>query len=98
MNSIEIRKITGNDAAALQGQFKESAAFFLEPQLCDVEDFSGDIIKLWIILKKEEFLITFNENSRFYGLAFKNIFNQLVYLGDYKSLSDAYYNLVNRNE
>jgi hypothetical protein len=97
MDSSEITKLIQKDVAVLQNRFKETTALFLEPRLCQFEDFSGNLLNLWAILKKEEYLITFDEKTGRYGLAFKNIFNDLVFLGDYKSLSDTYENLISRD-
>lgn len=97
MDSSEIKNLIQKDATALQNKFKETEALFLEPRLYQLEDFSGDLLNLWVILKKEEYLITFDEKNSRYGLAFKNIFNELVFLGNYKSLSDTYESLINRN-
>lgn len=97
MDSSEIKIQIQKDAAVLQNLFKETAALFLEPRLCQFEDFNGNLLNLWVILKKEEYLITFDEKQSRYGLAFKNIFNHLVFLGNYKSLQDTYENLISRD-
>ncbi len=97
MDSSEIRNLIQKDAAVLQKQFDETAALFQEPRLCQFEDFSGNLLNLWIILKKEEYLITFDEKRNLYGLAFKNIFNHLVFLGNHKSLPDTYEYLISRD-
>jgi hypothetical protein len=97
MDSSDIKNLIQKDAAALQNQFKETEVLFLEPRLYQLEDFSGNLLNLWVILKKEEYLITFDEKNSRYGLAFKNIYNQLVFLGNYKSLSETYESLVSRD-
>jgi len=97
MDSSEIIKMIQKDAAALKNEFKETAALFLDPRHCQFEDFSGNLLNLWVILKKEEYLITFDEKNSRYGLAFKNIFNQPVFLGNYKSLSETYESLISRD-
>lgn len=97
MNSSEIENLIQKDASVLQEQFYETAHLFLEPRLYQFEDFSGNLLNLWVILKKEEYLITFDEKSNRYGLAFKNIFNHLVFLGNYKSLPDTYEKLISRD-
>ena len=97
MESSEIVKLIQKDATVLQNQFNETAGLFLEPRLCQFEDFSDNLLNLWVIFKKEEYLITFDEKSSRYGLAFKNIFNHLVFLGNYKSLQDTYENLISRD-
>ncbi|HEX3019639.1 MAG TPA: hypothetical protein VHP36_05025 [Chitinispirillaceae bacterium] len=98
MDSNDIKNLINKDISALQKQNKETAHLFVEPLLCEFEDFCGNELNLWIILKKDEYMITFNQKNNRYGLAFTNIFNTQVFMGEYKSLSDTYDNLINQKE
>ncbi|NLD95384.1 MAG: hypothetical protein GX639_22260 [Fibrobacter sp.] len=60
--------------------------------------FDREDTELWVVALKDEYIITFNEYDNVYGLAFRNIFKALVYLGDEGSLVDAYQSYVSRNE
>lgn len=98
MDSTQIINLISKDTIALQNQFKESDIQFLKPELCVVKDVNDIDTELWIIYKKDEYCITYNEPQHRYGLAFKNIFQELVSLAEYNSLPDAYEDLVNRDE
>lgn len=98
MDSTQIINLISKDIIALKNQFRESDIQFLKPELCTVKDVNDNDTKLWTIYKKEEYCITFDEPRYRYGLAFKNIFQELVSLAEYNSLPDAYEDLINRDE
>lgn len=98
MENSEIRNSIKKDVSELQNHYKEAAPFFIDPKLIEFEDVGGNNLKLWAIFKKDEYFITFNPQNRHYGLAFRNILNILIYLGDYGSLTDSYENLISQNE
>ncbi len=60
--------------------------------------FDREDTELWVVGSKDEYVITFDEKENVYGLAFRNIFKVLVYLGDEGSLVDAYQAYLSRNE
>ena len=76
----------------------EIQQLIVEPSKAVFESMDGIDRELWIIGKKEEYCIVYDESNGRYGLAFRNIVNLMVYLGDDGSLSDAYDTLISREE
>ncbi|NLE01085.1 MAG: hypothetical protein GX640_14555 [Fibrobacter sp.] len=93
-----VKESVERDCNSLKDYKKEILQCLLEPSLGNFEDMSGTEVKLWIIGRKEEYLITLNPENAKYGVGFKNIYNEYIYLGDNDSLSDAYEIIISREE
>jgi hypothetical protein len=76
----------------------EIQKLIVEPSKVVFESMDGVDCELWIVGQKEEYYIVCDPGNGMYGLAFKNIVNQMVYLGSDGSLSDAYDTLISREE
>ncbi len=98
MQSNEIKALIKQQCSTLLKQHPETEELFIDPQQLTFEDMSGVDITLWAVIRKDEYYITFDVNTAQYGLGFKNIFNILIFLGEYKNPLDAYQDLISRTE
>jgi hypothetical protein len=78
-----------------KNELKESIVSFDQKE-CETMD--GNSEQIWIVAKKNDYYIAYCERTKKFGLAFNNIVNQSVYLGDDGSLEDAYDNIISREE
>lgn len=98
MTNDEIKAKVASDVQELTEHKDSIASLLMDPS---VETFEGVDAKprpLWVVGKRDEFMITFNEFNSLYGLAFRNIIGDLIHLGDDGSLADVYENLISREE
>lgn len=98
MNIEEIRDRIAQDVAMVTEHKETLGTILVEPQQETFESMRGDEKPLWIIAKKEEYYITFDDMSTQYGIAFRNIIGTMVYLGNDGSIIDAYERLISREE
>jgi hypothetical protein len=96
MEKEDIKKLTDGEMNAFSDNKKEVQDHLVEPFIEPFEDIDGNSSEKWVVFKKEEFLIVYDEQSNGFGLAFKNIFNQFIFLGNNGSFFDAYENLISR--
>ena len=98
MNADEMKTKVEHDVRALQEYKDEIKKFMVDPSVETFEGMDIEALQLWIVGRKEEYCITFNELSGHYGLAFRNIMGSMVHLGDDGTLADAYDTLISREE
>ncbi len=77
---------------------KDIESFLISPHEQNFEDMSGRTLKLWSVFKKDEYIIVYDETRSSFGLAFRNIMNELIYIGPQGGFLDAYDSLISRNE
>ncbi len=95
-NDIKIKIISELDGIIeSKGEIQK---LIVEPSLVTFEALDGGDRELWIVGRKEEYFIVFDEKTSNFGLAFKNIVNLMVFLGLEGSLFDAYQMLISREE
>lgn len=98
MTDQEVRiKIEHEMQVLVEGK-KEIEDHLVSPELETFEDFQGNNLNLWVVLRKDEYLIVFNEAVDKFGLAYRNVLNENMYLGNSGSLGEAYDDLVSREE
>lgn len=95
-NDIKIKII--NDLDEITESKVEIQKLIVEPSLVKFEALEGGDCDLWIVGRKEEYFIVFDEKTGNFGLAFKNIVNLMVFLGLDGTLFDAYQMLISREE
>jgi hypothetical protein len=98
MNIDQIKSNVQSELDAATVHKSEIQKLLVEPSKAVFESMDGVDRELWTIGKKEEYCIVYDESNIRYGLAFRNIVNLMVYLGDDGSLSDAYDTLISREE
>lgn len=98
MNAEKIKAMVEHDVQTVPEHKDAVKKCIVGPLLETFEGMGSDEQQLWIVARKEEYCITFNEASGHYGLAFRNIMGSMVYLGDNGSLADAYDTLISREE
>jgi len=98
MNAEEISTTIRQSVQVLATHKEAIESLLVEPQQETFESMRGDERPLWIIAKKEEYYITFDDISAQYGIAFRNIIGTMVYLGDDGTITDAYETLISREE
>jgi len=98
MNADELKAKTEketDDAVEYRDDIKK---LLVMPSKAIFECLDRDDCELWIVGTKDEYILTFDETSESYGLAFRNIMNSMVYLGSDGAIGDAYHTLVTREE
>lgn len=98
MNIDEVRKSVQEELKGITENKADIQKILIEPSTEYFETMEGNNQQLWVIGKKDEYFLVMNEKTKAYGLAFKNIVNELVYLGDEGSLDEVYEALINREE
>jgi hypothetical protein len=98
MNIDQIKSTVQSESDAVSIHKSEIQKLLVEPSKAVFESMDGVDRELWTIGKKEEYCIVYDESNGRYGLAFRNIVNLMVYLGDDGSLADAYDTLISREE
>jgi hypothetical protein len=98
MSAEKIKAMVGHDVQTIQEHNDAVKKCVVDPSIETFEGMGIDEQRLWIVARKEEYCITYNEASGRYGLAFRNILGSMVYLGDDGSLSDAYETLISREQ
>lgn len=98
MNADEVKKAIQEELQSIAENKADIQKTIIDPSKDHFEVMEGDSQELWIVGKKDEFFLVMDENKKSFGLAFKNIVNKMVYLGDEGSLADAYEALISREE
>lgn len=98
MNESQIGSRVQRDLESAAVHKEELQKIVVAPVRDTFQFFDKEDTELWVVASKDEYVITFNETENVYGLAFRNIFKTLVYLGDEGSLSDAFQAYLSRNE
>ncbi len=96
MNTDEVRNAVQEELNAIAENKADIQKTIIDPSKERFETMEGDSQDLWIVGKKDEFFLVMDENKNTFGLAFKNIVNEMVYLGDEGSLAEAYEALISR--
>ncbi len=74
----------------------EIEQYLIPPQKVCFMDLEGNKTELWIVLKKNEYLLAFDETYGDYGIGYRNITDELVYSGHVGSIYEAYGRLIKR--
>jgi hypothetical protein len=98
MNESQIDSKVKNDLELAAVHKEELQKIVITPVREALQFFDKEDTELWVVASKDEYVITFDEKENVYGLAFRNIFKALVYLGDEGSIADAYKAYLSRNE
>lgn len=98
MNETQIDSKVKSDLEQAAVHKDELQKIVITPVREVLQFFDKEDTELWVVASKDEYVITFDEKENVYGLAFRNIFNALVYLGDEGSLADAFQAYLSRNE
>ena len=98
MNESQIGSRVKSDLESASVHKEELQKIVITPVREVVQFFDKDDAEHWVVASKDEYVITFDEKENVYGLAFRNIFKELVYLGGEGSLADAYQVYLSRNE
>jgi len=86
------------DIAAAALYSHELPHIAVPPRKETFESLDNDTTGLWVVCRKGEYLITYDDVRQQYGLAFRNIIGDLVYLGEEGGIDDAYDSLVSRDD
>jgi len=98
MTAEEIKARVAIDIQDLTEYKAEILSLLSEPSAETFEGVNATSRSLWVVGKHDEYMITFNELSGLYGLAFRNIVDDLIHLGDDGSIADVYATLIAREE
>jgi hypothetical protein len=98
MNIDEIKSMVQNELELITENKEELRNKLTEPSKEYFTTMNGVEQQLWIIGKKDEYYLAFDENKNQFGLAFRNVVSEYVYLGNEGSLGDAYEALISREE
>jgi hypothetical protein len=91
MDAEKVGSLIKKEVSHLQEQFNDLKPFFCPPEKVCYETLNGNHITLWKIFQKDEYQITFSDERTIYGVAFKNVFKEFIYLGGSGTLIDAVY-------
>jgi hypothetical protein len=98
MNEAQIGSKVTSDLEHGAAHKEELQKIVITPVREVIQFFDKEDTELWVVASKDEYVITFDEKENIYGLAFRNIFNALVYLGDEGALGDAFQAYLSRND
>jgi hypothetical protein len=98
MNESQVESSVKSDLEHTSVHAEEIGKIVVSPFREMFQFFDREDTELWVVASKDEYVITFDDKENVYGLAFRNIFKTLVYLGDEGSLSDAFQAYLSRNE
>jgi len=98
MNIDEVKNTVQKDLGQITEVKEDLRKILIEPSKEWFATMDGIEQQLWIIGKNDEYYIAFDENKKQFGLAFRNVVNEMVYLGNEGSLADAYETLISREE
>jgi hypothetical protein len=98
MNESQVDSKVKSDLELTTVHGEEIRKIVVPPVRESFQFFDREDTDLWVVASKDEYVIAFDEKENVYGLAFRNIFKTLVYLGDDGSLQDAYQAYLSRNE
>jgi len=97
MNESQIENRVKQDLESAAMHKDELQKIVITPHRENLQFFDKEDAECWVVASKDEYVITFDDAEGVYGLAFKNIFNILVYLGDEGSLAEAFDAYLSRN-
>ena len=72
----------------------EIKPYLVTPSQRNFETDAGSGIELWVVLEKEGYFIVYDEQKNSFGIAFRNILNELILLELTGSLTEAYKKLT----
>ncbi len=90
MNSEEITRKINQDLPRVPELEAEITKIITPPVIGTFTGMSGKERQLWIIGKSEGYYLTYDETTGRYGLGYKTIQDELVFLRSAGSISDAY--------
>lgn len=98
MEATEVQKRVTVGMEEISDLKSEIERLLVSPEKAVYYDMDGEGMDLWIVCKRDEYQIVFDEMSEEFGVGFKNIVGEYVCIDFYGSLSDAYIALVQENE
>ncbi|KMQ49377.1 hypothetical protein CHISP_3708 [Chitinispirillum alkaliphilum] len=96
METQEVERKVAEDLIEESVLKDEIEQYLIPPQKVSFMDLQGEETELWIVLKKNEYLLAFDETYGDYGIGYRNITDELVYSGHEGSIYEAYGRLINR--
>ncbi|MFP4015260.1 MAG: hypothetical protein ACLFVQ_14320 [Chitinispirillaceae bacterium] len=96
MVSENVVELIKNELEACGDLKEDIESSLVDPESGVYEDMNGRVVSLWLVIKKNEYAVVYDERKKSFGVAFRNIFGQMIYIGAEGSLPDAYQGMVNR--
>lgn len=74
----------------------EIKPYLVAPSKGNFETDDGSGIELWVVLEKEGYFIVYDEQNNSFGIAFRNILNEMILLESTGTLTEAYKKLTSK--
>lgn len=98
MKKDAVEELVEREMEACGDLKEEIVTLLIDPESGVYEDMNGRAVNLWLVLRRNEYAVVYDEEQRSFGVAFRNIFGQIIYIGARGSLLDAYKGMVNREK
>ncbi|MDG5816030.1 hypothetical protein QA601_13135 [Chitinispirillales bacterium ANBcel5] len=71
--------------------------YLVTPEKAPLIDIEGNETAMWIVFRKNEYVLVYDESNNEFGVGYRTIVDELVFSGFSGTVYDAYERLVRRN-